>query len=88
MYFMEDWQNMRQVDLKDVNPDDVVDISEIVIDTEQPVSDRVRTYVEAVRNPFLVKIDGYVVKLEYSDCEETLNDRIKQYISKMTEITY
>ena len=41
-----------------------------------------KEYVEQVHNPYLVRVGEYVVKIGYSDCEETLNDRMKQYISK------
>lgn len=88
MYSLEDLQKMQQMDIRSVNPDEVVDITGIVIDLEQPVPDRMKAYLEAVHNPFLVKVGDYIVKLGYSDCKETLNDRIKQYISKMAEVKY
>lgn len=88
MYPIEDLQKMQQIDLKSVNSDEVVDISEIEIDLKQSVSNRVKSYVETVNNPFLVKVDDYVVKLGYSDCKETLNDRMKEYISKIAKVKY
>ena len=45
-------------------------------------------YVEQVHNPYLVRVGEYVVKIGYSDCKETLNDRMKQYISKIAETKY
>ena len=53
---------------------------------EKPVPDRVEEYVRKVGNPFLVRVGEYAVKIGYSDCEETLNDRMKQYIKKLAEI--
>ena len=73
-------QELKRVNIKEVNPDELVDISEIEIDTKQ--------YVEQVHNPYLVRVGEYVVKIGYSDCEETLNDRMKQYISKIAETKY
>lgn len=81
-------QEMQQVDIKKVNPEELVDISEIEIDTKQSVQKRVKRYVEQVHNPYLVRVGEYVVKIGYSDCEETLNDRMKQYISKIAETKY
>ena len=75
-------QELKRVNIKEVNPDELVDISEIEIDTKQSVQKRVKEYVEQVHNPYLVRVGEYVVKIGYSDCEETLNDRMKQYISK------
>ena len=81
-------QELKRVNIKEVNPDELVDISEIEIDTKQSVQKRVKEYVEQVHNPYLVRVGEYVVKIGYSDCEETLNDRMKQYISKITETKY
>ena len=81
-------QELKRVNIKEVNPDELVDISEIEIDTKQSVQKRVKEYVEQVHNPYLVRVGEYVVKIGYSDCEETLNDRMKQYISKTAETKY
>ena len=81
-------QALKRVNIKEVNPDELVDISEIEIDTKQSVQKRVKEYVEQVHNPYLVRVGEYVVKIGYSDCEETLNDRMKQYISKIAETKY
>mgnify|MGYP007083561294 FL=1 len=81
-------QELKRVNIKEVNPDELVDISEIEIDTKQSVQKRVKEYVEQVHNPYLVRVGEYVVKIGYSDCEETLNDRMKQYILKIAETKY
>lgn len=81
-------REMQQVDIKNVNADELVDISEIEIDTKQSVQRRVKGYVEQVHNPYLVQVGEYIVKVGYSDCKETLNDRLKQYISKIAETKY
>lgn len=81
-------QELKRVNIKEVNPDELVDISGIEIDTKQSVQKRVKEYVEQVHNPYLVRVGEYVVKIGYSDCKETLNDRMKQYISKIAETKY
>lgn len=84
----EELQRMEQMDIKDAVPDQLVDISGIEIDMKKSVSARVADYVQKVGNPFLVRVGEYVVKIGYSDCAETLNDRMKQYIRKVAEIKY
>ena len=81
-------QELKRVNIKEVNPEELVDISEIEIDTKQSVQKRVKEYVEQVHNPYLVRVGEYIVKVGYSDCTETLNDRLKQYISKIAETKY
>lgn len=84
----EELQRMEQMDIKDAVLDQLVDISGIEIDMKKSVSARVADYVQKVGNPFLVRVGEYVVKIGYSDCAETLNDRMKQYIRKVAEIKY
>lgn len=82
----EESQKMEQADIRSAVRDELTDISGIEIDVNKSVSDRVEDYVEKTGNPFLVRVGNYVVKIGYSDCTETLNDRMKQYIRKMAEI--
>ena len=65
-------QELKRVNIKEVNPDELVDISEIEIDTKQSVQKRVKEYVEQVHNPYLVRVGEYVVKIGYSDCERDI----------------
>lgn len=84
----EELQKMQQADLKEAVAEELVDISGIEIDMKRPVPARVEEYVQKVGNPFLVRVGEYVVKIGYSDQAGTLNDRMKQYISKVARIKY
>lgn len=84
----EELQKMEQADIREAEPDALVDISKIEIDRKKPVSERVDDYIQKVENPFLVRVGEYVVKIGYSDQGGTLNDRMKQYIKKVAEIRY
>lgn len=84
----EELDRMKQADIRKAVPDNLADISSMEIDMKKSVSARAEDYVKQVGNPFLVRVGEYVVKIGYSDCEETLNDRMKQYIRKVAEIKY
>lgn len=84
----EELHRMERTDIRKAVLDNLADISKIEIDMKKSVSARVEEYVQKVGNPFLVRVGDYVVKIGYSDCEETLNDRMKQYIRKIAEIKY
>lgn len=84
----EELRKMEQADLREADPDALVDISGIEIDMKKPVPARVEDYVRKVGNPFLVRVGEYVVKIGYSDQAGTLNDRMKQYARKVAEIKY
>lgn len=79
---------LEQINIDKAIPGNITDISNIKIDMEKNVPERVMDYIQKVNNPFLVKIGDYIVKIGYSDCPETINDRMKQYITKMIQIKY
>ena len=84
----EEFHRMAQADLREAVLDTLTDISEVQVDMEKPVADRVEEYVQKVGNPFLVRVGEYAVKIGYSGGQETLEDRMKQYIRKIAEIKY
>lgn len=84
----EELHRMERTDIRKAVLDNLTDISKIEVDMKKSVSARVEEYVQKVGNPFLVRVGDYVVKIGYSNCEETLNDRMKQYIRKVAEIKY
>lgn len=84
----EELHRMEQVDIRDAVPEELVDISEIEIDMKKSVPARVAEYVQKVGNPFLVRVGEYVVKIGYLDQAGTLNERMEQYIRKVSEIKY
>ena len=45
------------------------------------MEDRKKACEKKEESPDLITVGEYTVQLEYSDCEETLEDRMKQYIS-------
>lgn len=47
------------------------------------MEDRRKACAKEEESPVLVTVGEYTVQLEYSDCEETLEDRMKQYISAL-----
>ncbi len=81
----EELHRIEQADLKTCVSDELTDIYEIEIDEKKSVSARVEEYIQEVGNPFLVRVGTYTVKIGYADCQETLNDRMWQYLRKVME---
>lgn len=84
----QELEKMKAVDIRNADKNELVDIRDITIDINKSAASRVSEYIEKVKNPFLVKVGDYVVKLNYSDTEETLDDRMKQYIARLAEIKF
>ena len=50
-----DLEAMRKVDIRDIDPDTIPDIRDIKIDTEQPVQERILSYIQQVKNPYVLR---------------------------------
>ena len=54
--------------MKEPRPDlsELVDIRDVVIDKSLPLEERVKSYVEQIKNPYCFKVGDVVVRVSYS----------------------
>ena len=58
-------EQYRKADIMACDPDRLVDLREVHIDTALPVPRRMVGFIQQVGNPNLFKVDGLVVKASY-----------------------
>lgn len=63
--------------------DSLVDIRSVKIDPAQPVEERIRSYVEQIKNPYMFKVGGTVVRVSYANTQATINDNFVNLLSSM-----
>ena len=61
----------------------LVDIRDVKIDRSLPIEDRVKSYVEQVKNPYMFKVGNTVVRVSYADTNRTMNDNFVNMIASM-----
>ena len=61
----------------------LVDIRDVRIDRTLPMEERVKSYVEQIKNPYLFKVGNTVVRVSYADTDRTMNDNFVNMISAM-----
>ena len=61
----------------------LVDIRDVKIDRSLPIEDRVKSYVEQVKNPYIFKVGNTVVRVSYADTNRTMNDNFVNMIAAM-----
>ena len=55
----------KNVDIRGCNPEALVDLRDIAIDTTLPVTERINSFLHQIKNPYLFKVDDTVVKVTY-----------------------
>ena len=65
----------REIDIMACDESDLVDLQDISIDTTKSVRERIDSFLEQVRNPYLFKVDDVIVKVNFSK-ERSLSDAL------------
>ena len=54
--------------------DSLVDIRDVKIDRSLPVEERMKSYVEQIKNPYMFKVGNTIVRVSYANTTQTIND--------------
>lgn len=74
---------MKNMELKNVNKEDLVDIRDVQIDSSLSTEDKIKSYVEQIKNPYCFKVGSVVVNVSYTGEQATLNDQFANMLTVM-----
>lgn len=57
---------LKNVDMEQCQPEQLVDLRSVSIDNTLPISERLCSLREQVKNPYLFRVDDITVKVEFS----------------------
>ena len=78
-----DIEQMRNVDVRTVDRDSLVDISKIHIDTQMPREQRLAEFIRQIKNPYCYRCGKVVIKVSFADTDATLEDRLEHYLKTL-----
>ena len=76
-------EEMKAVDIRTVDRDTLVDIRDVKIDRSLPLEERVRSFVEQIKNPYCFRCGDAVVKTSFLDTDVTLEDCVESYLRNL-----
>ncbi len=82
---MRTYEELKSVDIRTVDKSTLTDIKNVKINPNLPTSERIKSFLMQVSNPYCVIVDGVAVKMSFSDTGETINDRMKKYFQCKAE---
>ena len=62
---------------------ELVDIRDVNIDTSLPVEERIRSYIEQVKDPYCFRVGDVKVRVSFSDTDRTLTDNFCDMLARM-----
>lgn len=71
---------MKNVDIRTVNREELVDIRDVSIDRTLPKKERVRSFVQQIKNPYCFRCGDVIVKTSFANTETTLEDCVEHYL--------
>lgn len=63
--------------------DSLVDIRDVKIDRSMSVEDRMKSYVEQIKNPYMFKVGNTVVRVSYANTQATINENFVNLLASM-----
>ena len=66
------FEELKKIDIKTVNIENLVDIESINIDTDLSYEEKLEQYIEQVKNPFFIKVGNFIVKQIFEEDENSL----------------
>ena len=73
-------EEMKNIDIRTVDPDTLVDIKGVQVNTSIPREDRILEFIEQIKNPYLFMCGKTVVKVSFADTDVTLEDQLERYL--------
>lgn len=72
-------EEMKEVDVRTVDPETLVDVTKIKIDESLSKEERVAEFLCQVKNPYCFRVGNMVVKNVYSNDGVSLRERFEQF---------
>lgn len=63
--------------------EDLVDIRDVQIDRSLPQEERIRSFVEQIKDPYYFRVGDVKVRVSYAKRDETLDDSFSTMIASM-----
>ena len=73
----------KKIKVNEVNIDDVDDLSEIKISRKKSKEEKILDFISETKNPYIFKVNGNLVKLEFTDNGTNAEDAIINVIKSI-----
>ena len=81
----EKLKRCKDISIEEVDINDVDDLDEIKIDRRKEPNERILDFISKTKNPYIFKVNGRLVKIEFSDSKERAEECITKIIKNLYE---
>ena len=73
----------EKVSLDEVNVNDVDELTKIRINERKSSNERMLAFLNEVKNPYIFKVNGKLVRIRFSDTNKTADDCLTNVLNKL-----
>lgn len=84
MNALEHLDELKNVDVKEVDVNSLVDIRDVKVNLHLKQPERVLDYINQIKNPYCFRHGDYIIKIGFCDSGKSLNDCLKLYVEQVT----
>ena len=74
---------MKNDAVQPINKESLVDIRNIKINQELPVTEKILEFITLTKNPYLYKYGDKVIRISFSETDVSFEERIKSYFEML-----
>ena len=79
----EKLERCRNVNLDDMTLDDVDELTSIKIDRRKPSEERILEFIIKVKNPYIFKVSGKLVRIRFSNTDKTAENCLTNVLKNL-----
>lgn len=84
---IEELKRMQDMNIMGLKREELVNIEDIVIDTEKCVESRIKSFIEQTGNPFALNVGEYILQIGFMEgTEDLIDDRMILLTKRKTQI--
>lgn len=73
----------KNMKLEDINPDEVDEISSIIIDRRKSSNERILDFLTKVKNPYVFKVNGRLGRMRFSENGPTADECLTNVLKNL-----
>lgn len=82
-YIDKNITELKNIEIETVNSNMLADIQDVKIDTNLNREERIKQFIEQIKNPYCFKCGKTIIKISFTDTEKTIEDRMKEYLKNL-----
>lgn len=80
---IEKLEKCKNIDLSEIDINEVDELTSIKIDRRKSSDERILDFLNEVKNPYVFKVNGKLVRIRFSDTEKTADDCLTSVLQNL-----